>query len=212
MRIRPAVVVLALAITAASASGQIIRPGATFQSQTWASVGVGVLQTQNVEDWATTTEWDFGTVVQWRASLERTLRNGGSIGLAGALARPSLAYDGTGCAPCEARANLFQILAAFRVGGGSGFHQVIELHAGVTGFSNFRRDADDEQLAPNETVLDPTFSIGYGFGYGLGQNSQIAVVQEYGAMLHRNDRAPSGANTLRTMSATRFGFRLALGR
>jgi len=212
MRIRHALLVLAVAFTATSASGQIIRPGQGFQSQTWASVGVGVLQTQVVEDWATTTEWDFGTVVQWRASLERTLRNGGSIGLAGALARPTLAYDGVGCAPCDARANLFQILAAFRVAGGTGFHQVIELHAGVTGFSNFRRDLDDARLEPDETVLDPTFSIGYGFGYGFGASSQITLVQEYGAMLHRNDRAPSGANTLRTLRATRIGLRVGLGR
>ena len=203
---------LALATASSSASGQIIRPGASLTSRTWASIGAGVVQSQTIEDYATLTEWDFGTILQWRASVERTLRNGGSVGLAGAISRPSLSYYGAGCDPCDASANFFQALAAFRIGGGTGFHQVIELHAGVTGFSNFRRGSDDAQLDPRETVLDPTFAVGYGFGYGFSENTQISVVQEYGAMLHRSDRAPSGTNSLRQMQTTRFAFRIGLGR
>ncbi|HYD53320.1 MAG TPA: hypothetical protein VEA99_11855 [Gemmatimonadaceae bacterium] len=198
--------------TAANASAQIIRAPARFETRTWASAGVGLAQTQTFEDYTTSSEWDFGTIVQWRASVDRTLPNGGSVGLTGTLARPTLAYYTSGCDPCDASANLFQVLAAFRLGGGMGFHQVIELHAGVTGFSNFRRDDDDRRLPPTNTVLDPTFAIGYGFGYGLSQNTQIAIVQEYGAILHRREGAPSGTNTLRQLQTTRFAFRIGLGR
>lgn len=193
---------------ATRAGAQIIRAGSALDPQFWASAGLGIMQTQTIEDYATRSSWDFGTVTQWRATLERGLRNGGSIGVAGTWARPALAYEGGGCAgACDAEATYFQVLALFRTGGREGFHQVIELHAGVTGFSDFRTD-DDTKLPPLGTVLDPTFAVGYGFAYGFSRRTQVMLVQDVGAVLHRRDDAPAGANTLRQFQTTRIGFRV----
>jgi hypothetical protein len=212
MRIRSLTVLLALCMPVSMLDGQIIRTG-RLEPQTWVSAGVGLLQSQTIEDYKTGTTWDFGTIVQWRGGIERTLRNGGAIGLVGALARPTFAYSGGlgGCDPCDAHGSVFQALAAFRSGGGLGFHQVIELYAGVTGFSNLRHSETEERLVPTETVLDPTFAVGYGFAYGFGRGTQLVLVQEVGAMLHRRDDAPSGANTLRQFQQTRIGLRVGLG-
>lgn len=193
---------------ATRADAQIIRPGRSLDPQLWAGAGAGFVQMQTVEDYATGSRWDFGTVTQWRATVERSLRNGGAVGVAGTWARPSLAYEGGGCAgACDAEATVFQLMALFRTGGGEGFHQVIELHAGVTGFSDFRTE-DDVDLPPRGTVLDPTFSVGYGFAYGFSRRAHLMIVQDVGAVLHRRDDAPAGANTLRQYQTTRIGFRV----
>jgi hypothetical protein len=212
MRIRSLTVLLALCTPMAALCAQIIRAG-RLEPQTWVSGGVGLLQVQRIEDYKTGTTWDYGTIVPWRAGIERTLRNGGALGLVGALARPTFAYSDAagGCDPCDAHGNFFQALAVFRSGGGLGFHQVIELYAGVTGFSNLRQKDTEERLPPTETVLDPTFAVGYGFAYGFGRGTHLVLVQEVGAMLHRRDDAPSGANTLRQFQQTRIGLRLGLG-
>jgi hypothetical protein len=199
-------------VVAADARAQIIGAPRRPDPANWASGGVGLWQAQTIDDYATESAWNFGTVTQWRAAFEHTLRNGGTVGLAGAISRPSLSYEGEvgGCQSCDARANVWQVLALFRIGGGSGFHQVIELHAGATAFSNFRAADDDRRLAPTGTVIDPTFSIGYGFAYGFGRGSQLVLVQDLGAILHRRQNAPSGANTLRQYQLTRIGLRVAI--
>ena len=202
-----------LAMGAADARAQIIRAPRRPDPVNWASGGVGLLQAQTIDDYATESAWNFGTVTQWRATFEHTLRNGGTVGLVGAISRPSLSYDSQvvgGCQGCDARANVWQVLALFRIGGGNGFHQVIELHAGATAFSNFRAADDDRRLAPTGTVVDPTFSVGYGFAYGFSRGSQLVLVQDLGAILHRRQNAPSGANTLHQYQLTRIGLRVAI--
>lgn len=212
MRIRSFGVVLAVVTVASQAQAQIVRPG-SLEPGTWASAGIGIAQVQRIEDYATASTWDMGTLFPWRVTVERTLRGGGAIGLAGVLARPTLAYDdGSSGTSRDAKANFFQILALFRTGGGQGFSQVIELQAGVTGFSNFREEGSDAQLEPVGTVLDPTFSVGYGFAYGFTRSTQVVLLQEVGALLHRRDNAPSGANTLRQTQVTRLSFRVGLGK
>lgn len=209
-RLGAALALVAAHVLSARAGAQIIRPGGALSSEPrfWVSAGAGLAQLQTIEDYATSSAWNFGTVTQWRATIERSLRNGGSAGVAGTWASPTLAYEDGGCLPsCDAEAELFQLLALFRMGGGQGFHQVIELHAGVTGFRNFTTGGA-QRLAPLGTVLDPTFAVGYGFGYGFSRRTHVMIVQDVGAILHRRDNAPAGANTLRQFQTTRVGFRV----
>jgi hypothetical protein len=92
-----------------------------------------------------------------------------------------------------------------------GFHQIIELAAGVTGFSNLSRRTGTGSIGTG-TAIDPTFKIGYGLGFPLARNTEFTLVQEVGLMLHeRGDRAAGDeSNVPRTLS-TRVGIRYGLG-
>jgi hypothetical protein len=87
---------------------------------------------------------------------------------------------------------------------------VIELAAGVTGFSSFSA-RDGESIGP-ETVIDPTFKLGYGLGFPLAWNLEFMLVQEVGLMLHeRGDRAAGDESNVPRTWATRVGIRYGLG-
>jgi hypothetical protein len=208
---RRLIALLLVSLATSSAEAQIIRGRSAPRNLTWASASVGVAQMQAIDDYATDSRWDFGTVLAWRASLERQIGNGAAVGIAGSLSRPSIGYQG-GCGRCDAHANVFQVLGVFRGGGGIGLHQVIEIAAGVTGFSNFRQDATGSRLEPTSTVVDPTLSIGYGFGYAVSPSTQLLLVQDFGLMLHRRDGAPGGSDSSPRWTVTRLGIRLGLGR
>lgn len=176
----------------------------------WTSLSVGLFNLQDMYDPGSNSVWDFGNIIQFRGTLERDLQRGSAIGIALTYARAPLTYSGPDCI-CDADANVWQALALFRMGGGTiGLHQVIELEAGVTGFASFtERDGGD--LAPGH-VVDPTFNIGYGFGYTLGPNTQLTLVQEVGLLVHRRGDRPAGdeSNVPRAW-ATRIGLRYGLG-
>jgi hypothetical protein len=178
----------------------------------WTSLSIGLFQLQDMYDPESNSAWDFGTIVQFRGSLERDFQRGTSVGVAASLARAPLSYAGPDCTFCDADVTLWQVLALFRIGGGRsvGLHQVIEIGAGVTGFSGFRQRGGDE-IGPG-TVVDPTFSIGYGLGYSLSPNTQFTLLQEVGLMIHRRGDRPAGdeSNVPRTYS-TRIGLRFGLG-
>jgi hypothetical protein len=154
--------------------------------------------------------WDFGNVFEFRGSLEREFQRGQSFGVVATLARAPLTYDGPEC-QCDADVTLWQALALFRIGGrGIGLHQVIELAAGITGFSGFSA-RDGESIGPG-TVIDPTFKIGYGLGFPLAWNLEFMLVQEVGLMLHeRGDRAAGDESSVPRTSSTRVGIRYGLG-
>ena len=203
---------LLLAAAPAAAAAQVPFPRRASEPPAWTSLSVGLFQVQNIYDPESNSGWDFGNIVQFRGTLERTFARGTSFGVAATLARAPLSYTGPECALCDADLTLWQALALFRLGGGAGFglHQVIELTAGVTGFSNFSR-RDGGAIGPG-TVVDPTFKIGYGLGYSLSPNAQFTLLQEVGLMIHRRGERPAGdeSNVPRTY-ATRIGLRFGLG-
>jgi hypothetical protein len=176
----------------------------------WTSLTVGLYGLPVIFDPSSNSDWDFGNIVQFRGTLERDLRRSTSFGVAVTFARAPLTYDGPDCADCDADVALWQALALFRIGGGIGLHQIIEIGAGVTGFSSFQR-SDGGRLAP-ESVIDPTVMIGYGLGYSLSPNTQFTLLQEVGLMVHRRGNRPAGdeSNVPRT-HATRIGLRFGLG-
>lgn len=214
------IVGLALAVAALAspprADAQVARQQATWSPQWWTSLGLGLFQSQPVQDGATSSTWDFGSTVQWRATLERELDRGSALGLAMTFVRAPVTYSSdsplpNSCAHCDADANITQVLATFHAGGGLGFHQVIELGLGATIYSGFRARSDGRALAPGSDA-DPAFAIGYGFGYGVGENTQVEFVQELAASLHQSTGLAAGTNTAIRSYTTRLGVRVALGR
>lgn len=205
---------LALALTTAEAAhAQIIRSSASSAPLGYTSLGIGWFQQQGLCNEASNACWAFGSGPQWRATLEFPVGTGASFGVAGTIARMPLTYDGgvgiAACSQCDADANISQILALLRIGGGSGFHQVIDLSGGVTLFSNFSRSDDGTRLGDGKMVQSYSFSVGYGFGYSLSPRTSIQLVQDYGLLIH--ERIPGSADNTAQQTSTRIGIRFGLG-
>jgi hypothetical protein len=207
---RFALALLLLTAAAAPAIAQPPFPRAPARPNAWASLAVGLYNVQEIFDPESSSVWDFGNIFQFRGTLEREFRRGTSFGVAATVARAPLTYEGPECV-CDADLTLWQALALFRLGGGGiGLHQVIELAAGVTGFSSFSR-RDGGAIGPG-TIVDPTFKIGYGLGYPLAPNTEFTLVQEVGLMLHqRGDRAAGDESNVPRTWSTRVGIRYGLG-
>ena len=201
-----------LACASMLAAAQERFPRLPARATTWGSATIGLYRLPTIFDPGSNSDWDFGSIVQFRGTVERDLRRGSSsIGVAVAYARAPLTYDGTDCSFCDADVNLWQALALFRMGGGGvGLHQIIELAAGVTGFSSFQQRGGG-RLTPS-SVVDPTISIGYGLGYSLSANTELTLLQEVGLMVHRRGTRPAGdESNLPSTYATRIGLRFGLG-
>ena len=123
----------------------------------------------------------------------------------------ALRYDGgllSACNGCDADANVSQIFANLHIGGGTGLHQVIDVNAGMTLFSNFRRTSG-ERLDPSGMVSAFTFDIGYGFGNSLSPRFQLMLLQDWGLVIHK--RMSGQTNNTANQTTTRIGARYGLG-
>ena len=210
------VVLLAGMTAAAPLSAQIIQPARRmFDPSTWVSFGVGLLNLQAIDDPATNSSWAFASgATQYRASIEHAMGSGTSVGLTGGIARAGMTYSSASLAclnGCDADADVTQLLATFRAGGSRGFHQVLELQAGTTLFSNFKQRSSGNKLEPMSSVNDFSFAFGYGFGYALSSTTQFSVVQDIGTMLHRHSGANASNNSTPRFSTTRIAVRFGLG-
>ena len=209
------VVIAALALLAVLSTPSLAQvppfPSRASGPTAWTSLSVGLLRIPTMYDPASEATWDFGNVVQFRGTLEREFRRGASVGVAASLARAPLTYVGPDCGSCDADATLWQALALFRIGGGGfGLHQIIEVGAGVTGFSGFRaREGGD---IGSGTTIDPTVTLGFGLGYSRSPTTQFTFVQEFGLMVHeRGDRPAGDESNLPIANTTRIGLRVGLG-
>jgi hypothetical protein len=202
---------LLLLLGAVPALAQAPFPRFPVRPNAWASLSVGIYNLGDIYDPESDAVWDFGNIFQFRGTLEREFQRGTSVGIAGTLARAPLTYYGAEC-ECDADLTLWQVLGLFRLGGGGiGFHQVIELAAGVTGFSNLSRRTGAGSIGAG-TAIDPTFKIGYGLGFPLARNTEFTLVQEVGLMLHkRGDRAAGDESNVPRTWSTRVGIRQGLG-
>ena len=178
---------------------------------TWLTVGVGGFTGTGVNDGATGSTWDFGnsTNLQYRASLEKALAGGSSFGVSGSWSHVPFVYS-TALVNTDAHLDMMTLLATFHVGGGQGFHQVIELNGGVVAYRNLKSDFDGSALAPTGGNIDPLFSFGYGIGYGFGPRTQIDVVPDAAIAIHERSGLSNGVsntNTVRSLKLTlRMGF------
>jgi len=196
-----------------TAGAQIIRPQIHRSPAAFASLGIGWLQQQGFCDKDTGDCWDFSNAPQWRATFELPLGySGASWGLAGTMSRVPLIYQGAGllnsCARCDADANVSQIMGLLRLGGTQGFHQVIDLAAGATLFSNFRA-TDGTRLGSGKTTSRFTADLAYGFGYGLSNRTEIYLEQAYGLIIL--PRIPGSSNNTASQTTLRIGGRIGLG-
>ena len=212
---RRSFVVLGLLLAVSStASAQIIgRPIGRSDPVAFTSLSIGWMQQRPLCDPDSNACWNFGSAPQWRATLERPLGRGSSFGVAGTMSRVPLIYTGAlltpnSCGTCDANANISQIMGLFRMGGGAGFHQVIDINAGVTLFSNFRA-TDGTRLGTGKTTQDFSFGIGYGFGFGLSSRTSIMIVQDYGLVIHK--KQAGSTNNSAEQTNLRIGMRIGLG-
>ncbi len=214
---------MAMVVAAASvASAQYSTFPRSTEPAYWVSGGAGTFNAQGVNDGSTSSVWDFGqkTNFQYRASLERSIQNQSSIGVAASFVNAPITYSSTGsgstsggttCGSCAAHVDVMTLMAMFHSGGGTGFHQVLEFGAGATAYRNLKRDTDKAALAPSGGNIDPTFGLGYGYGYGLSPNTEFMVVGDYQLILHESKNLPSGVSNTNTIRSIRIGLRYGFG-
>jgi hypothetical protein len=212
---RSALLVIGISLAGAGlAPAQIIDSSRPISRDpaAWTSLSIGWLTQQALCDGESNACWDFQGAPQWRATLDYPVGRGASVGVAATLAKVPLRYQGTvldpnSCAGCDADANITQYFGNFHMGGQSGFHQVIDINAGMTVFSNFRSTSGAK--LGGKAVSDFSFAIGYGFGYGFSPRMQFMLVQDYGLIIHKRQAGQS--NNTAQQSTTRIGLRVGLG-
>lgn len=209
--------VAAIVAVAASAQGQIGR--APRQSAAgpsyWVGLSVGYVEGLQTTDNATGSAWNFGYTSQIRATLEKSMGPGGSVGISAGFSNPPLVYNpgatsNSSCAgSCQATASVTQYMGFVTLGGvrGAGFHAGFTLEGGVTQFSNFHEKISNATLPPSSGSYDGTFGFGYGFGYSLSSISDIYVGQMLDFVLHPQNSATVNASAPR-VNTFRAGFRI----
>jgi hypothetical protein len=197
-------------VGATAAQAQIIRaPAQSTTPNAFVALSVGWAQMAAICDQPTNACWNFQGAAQWRGSLEIPVGRGAAFGVTGTLSRPEVDYQGGVFSSAFAHANVSQLLATFRIGGGNeiGFHQVIDINGGAIFFQNFR-DENGNKLGA-ATTTDPAFSLGYGFGYGFGSHAEVMLMQDYGLVIHSHHTP--GSNNSAQQYTTRIGVQFGLG-
>ena len=111
----------------------------------------------------------------------------------------------------DAHLDLMTLVATFHSGAGIGFHQVLELNGGVVAYRNLKRDSDGAKLAPTGGNIDPLFALGYGFGYGLSDRTNLDIISDYSFALHERKNLSNGTSNTNSMPALRVSLRMGFG-
>ena len=199
--------VAATLVVATSAESQIMRRPTAARVPSWAGVSVGFAQGYSVQDGSTSSDWDFGSGLEYAARLERPLASGISVGIQGVYAKMPLTYSSPTLSE-DATARVTQVMGVLHYGRGYSFHPIYELAVGMIGFSDFRTEAGDTRLS-NSTDWDPKFSIAYGFGFGLSSRASVEILQEFGTALHQRDGLAGSSSSFPRIYVTRLGGKLA---
>ena len=210
-----------LATVAPLADAQIFDvPRRSSLPVVWASLSAGFLSYQaDVVDGRTESVWRFGSALQYRGSAEFDVGNSGAVGMALGYADVPMTYfqlSPPGPQPdcperCDAHGKIWTLMGTFHMGGGAGFHQIINLSAGATVYRDFRSDQLGSELGPTSPDKDISIAVGYGFGYGFGQRLQIMLVQDAAYTMHQRDGISGGQNASSQQFVTRLGLRAGLG-
>ena len=157
----------------------------------WVGLSIGYVEGMTTSDNKSDATWQFGYTSQIRATLEKALQPGVTLGISAGFSNPPLTYNGSGfdanCpGSCHAHADVSQYLAFVNVGGRPtyGFHGGFTLEGGVTQFSNFRDDITDARLATASSSYDFTFGVGGGPGYNLSSSMDLYAVAGWDMILH----------------------------
>jgi hypothetical protein len=194
------------------AAAQILQLPGKRRDVLWATAGIGYYDPGSFADGRTSSDWIFSDGLAWRATLEYGIGGGSTIGLLGTFARlPLEVRSWNASQSTDADGDILSLQAIFHAGGGAGFHQVVEVSAGVVEFRNFRSKESGERIGPLSGDRDFTFALGYGFGFGISGRTQIALVQDFGYTFHQREGLSAGASRTTTHRSTRIGLRLGFG-
>jgi hypothetical protein len=217
---------LTLMFSAGALSAQMPRrpSGYTNNPDYWITAGVSGFRANVVNDGTSASTWNFGnsTNFAYRGSIEKGGNNGSSFGLAGSWSHVPFQYTSTGAvipsggaqclsASCDAHLDLMTLVATFHSGAGIGFHQVLELNGGVVAYRNLKRDSDGAKLAPTGGNIDPLFALGYGFGYGLSDRTNLDIISDYSFAIHERKDLSNGTSNTNSMPALRLSLRMGFG-
>jgi hypothetical protein len=186
------------------------RPGRT-EPRLWISGAVGLFDLGTLDDGESDAQWRFSNAAQFRGSLEYALGGGNTIGMSAGYARVPIRYVPFSTSAFDATGTVTALALTFHGGAGAGLHQVFEASVGALRFSDFTSDVDGARLAPVEADFDVTFMVGGGFGYTIGERTQITLVQDFGIVLHQGTALPNDASTSAYHRTTRIGVRYGLG-
>ena len=209
-----------LAVAAPLAGAQVIQvPRRGSEPVMWGSLSAGLLQFGNdIVDGRTESVWRFGSALQYRGTAELDVGNSGAVGMAVGYSNAPLTYfqrttsgDPECSSRCEVHAQVWTVMGTFHMGGGAGFHQVIDLGVGATVFRDFSIDGSGRSIGPTSPDKDISLSVGYGFGYGFGNRLQIMLVQDAAYMMHQRDGLSGGQSSATQQFTTRLGVRFGLG-
>lgn len=190
----------------------------------WITAGVSGFRANVVNDGVSASTWNFGnsTNFAYRGSIEMGGNNGSSFGVAGSWSHVPFQYTSTGAVlttagaqclsgSCNAHLDLMTLVATFHSGAGIGFHQVLELNGGVVAYKNLTRDSDGAKLAPTGGNMDPLFALGYGFGYGLNDRTNLDIISDYSFAIHERKDLSNGTSNTNSMPALRLSLRMGFG-
>jgi hypothetical protein len=102
------------------------------------------------------------------------------------------------------------LVGTLHFGAGTGFHQVIEVNAGIVNYAHLSRDADGARLAGGSNT-DPLLSGGWGFGYGFNDRTQIEFVPEYAIAIHERSGLSNQVSNTNRMQSLKLTFRMGFG-
>ena len=203
---------IVLPVFARTADAQMPPPRTSYGGEPdyWVGLSLGYLEGMSVNDGTTGSTWQFGYTSQIRATFEKTIQRGVTVGVGAGFSTAPLTYQsGNGfnsfnnCGgTCRANADITQYLAYIRGGGGVGFHALYTLETGITEFSNFREQATNATLDPTSPAYDFTFGLGGGLGFGFSPTVDGYVGEQFDIILH-----PQGPNTTSASAPHQFTLR-----
>jgi hypothetical protein len=177
----------------------------------FASISTGFQLGEYIVDDASSSIWDFDAGFMLRSTIEREVARHVYAGLAFNYARLPLTYTSTGgsgsCARCAADGTISSYGALVRLGGGPGFHQILELFIGALRYGNFEQQTPRGTLPPSSNT-DFAFGAGYGFGYTLSRDWSVQLVQDATNALHERSTSQQAGGRLARHFATRLGVRV----
>jgi len=194
------------------------RPTSAADPEYWVGLSVGYVDGITTTDDATGATWRFGYTSQLRATIEKTLSQGMTLGVAAGYSSAPLTYSSgnqfaSACPnSCLANADITQYLAFVRGGGGpagTGFRGTFSVEGGVTQFSKFRDRTTKESLPPASGSYDLTLGFGAGFGYRMSRLSELYVDQSYDFVFHKQNEFVTNQSVPRLLTfrgGIRFGF------
>ena len=203
--------------------GRRPRVYVTNDPKVWVTAGISGFRANGVNDGVTASNWNFANATNWqyRASLEGGMASGSSFGIAGTYARVPFSYsadlakplpakeNGTRCATCDAKLDMMTLVATFHSGAGAGLHQLVELEGGVVAYRNLK--SGGVKLAPSGGNIDPLFSGGYGFGYGLSDRTSIDFISNWTFGIHERTGLSNGTSNTNSMPSLRLSLRMGFG-